>query len=75
MIYRISIQVDSKGIDREVYSLHLEAAEALLIDEGYRCVRKADDGVTALWLKDEAETVFHHARTLKAQIHEIKTID
>jgi hypothetical protein len=65
MIYRISIQQDSKGIDREVYSLSLGPAEALLIDEGYRCVRKAD----------EAETVFHHARTLKAQIHEIKTID
>lgn len=75
MIFRISIQQDSKGIDREVYSLTLPAAEDFLKSEGYGCVRPSGPGETSLWVKHEEETVFNPARMMKAQIHQIKTID
>jgi hypothetical protein len=96
MIYRISIQATSQGIDREVYSLHLGPAESLLVDKGHRCVRKAEGGVTPPWLKvlsrlilhhhqgrrwrngprlkDEAETVFNPARTLKLKFMKLKLL-
>jgi hypothetical protein len=75
MIYRISIQATSQGIDREVYSLSIEPAEDFLSSEGFKCVRTAGPGESSLWVKNEPETVFNAARMLKAQIFTIKTID
>jgi hypothetical protein len=75
MIYRVSIQATSQGIDREVYSLSLEPAEAYLLSEGFRCVRSSGPGETSLWVRNEPETVFNAARMMKAQIFQIKTLD
>lgn len=75
MIYRISIQTTSQGIEFEKFALSLESAENYLKDGGFVCVRPADLGVSSLWHKEEEETIFSQARILKAQINVIKTID
>ncbi len=75
MIYRISIQENSRGIESEKYALAMSAAEEWLRNDNYACVRPSGDGVPSLWHKEQEETVFNPGRILKAQIHPIKTID